>query len=326
MPEISLIIPMYKTPKLSLRKCLDSILDQTYTNFEVLVIDDGNAPGYEYLKEEYENLDTRIQFIRQKHSGVSVARNLGLRKANGTYISFIDSDDYLDQSFLKEMHQAIQTADLAICAVSEQYYPVYPGWTDRRVFFSKPSFYNGLQYINFVHNKMFRLNIIRENKIEFQEGVKLGEDALFLANYLEKCKGISKIREPRYHYVPAENSAMRHYREEYWKWERQVIDRQWALFHQYPLSQFESQAMEHWLYMKIRFLISYYLRGEKESKVKKKIIREICESSLFECLKKCKLKNHKHFRRKDKLLIFVWRHLGAYFVWPTMFLFKLFRW
>ena len=65
MPKISVIIPMYKTPKLRLRKCLESLMEQTLKDFEVLVVDDGNEPGYEYIKEEYESKDNRIKFIRQ---------------------------------------------------------------------------------------------------------------------------------------------------------------------------------------------------------------------------------------------------------------------
>ena len=310
MPEISIIIPMYKTPKLCLRKCLDSVLSQSFTDFEVLVIDDGNAPGYEYIQKEYELLDTRIHFIRQDHSGVSIARNLGLKKAKGKFISFLDSDDYIDPSFLTEMYNAISVSDMAVCAVSEQYYPVHPGLVDCHVFWSKPSFYNGLQYINFCHNKMFRKDLIIKYDICFQPGVKLGEDALFLADYMEKCKIICMVREPRYHYVPEENSAMRRYRREYWEWEKQVIERQWNLFHQYPLSVFEEQAMDHWLYMKMRYLFTYYSRGEKDNKVRREIIYNICHSDLFKRLEICKLRRHAHLRLKDKVLLLLWKTIG----------------
>lgn len=310
MPEISVIIPMYKTPKLSLRRCLESLMAQTYKDFEVLVIDDGNEPGYEYIKDEYEHADSRITFVRQEHSGVSNARNLGLNLSKGKYISFVDSDDYVDQSFLEEMHAAMQDADVAICAVSEQYHPVYPGWTDCRVFWSKPSFYNGVQYINFCHNKMYRAEIIKNNNIHFQTGIKLGEDAFFLADYFSHCKSICKVREPRYHYVWEESSAMRRYRKEFWMWEKQLIERQWEMFHLYPLSRFEEQAMEHWLFSKLKYAFQYYLEREKQRDEQCKILNEICESALFARLMDCNLKGHKHFCKNDRLTIRCWKMFG----------------
>lgn len=312
MPVISVIIPMYKTPKLRLRKCLESLMNQTFSDFEVLIIDDGNEPGYEYLQEKYESEDSRIKFVRQEHSGVSCARNLGLKLAKGKYISFVDSDDYVDPSFLEELYEAIQDSDVAICAVSEQYYPVHPVWTDCRVFWSKPSFYNGLQYINFCHNKLYKADIIRDNNIVFQAGMKLGEDAIFLADYLEKCKSLRMVREPRYHYVPDENSAMHKYRKEFWEWEELVIQRQWDLFHQYPLSNFEEQAMERWLYYKLKYAINYYFDREWNRRKAVAIVKEICASKLYTRLMQSNItKEHKHFSEKEIMMLRVWKRYGV---------------
>lgn len=312
MPEISVIIPMYKTPKIRLRKCLDSLMEQSFTDFEVLVIDDGNEPGYEHIKEEYEKADSRIRFIRQERGGVSKARNLGIDMAKGEYISFVDSDDFVDQSYLLEMRQAMDNADMAICAVSENYYPVFPGWVDRRVFFSKPSFYNGLQYINFCHNKMIRASILRENNIRFPVGMKLGEDALFVADCLTCCKSIYKVREPRYHYVPDELSAVNRYREEYWEWEEKVIERQWEMFHQYPLSEFEEQAMERWLFLKMEYMLDYYLWREKNRKNRNVHIKAICASPLFKRVLQCKhSKKQRLMKKKERMTLRLWKHYGV---------------
>lgn len=326
MPVISVIIPMYKTPKLRLRKCLESLIEQTFSDFEVLIIDDGNEPGYEYLKEEYEAKDNRIKFIRQEHSGVSYARNLGLEKAQGEYISFVDSDDYVDPSFLTELYEAIQDSDAAICAVSEQYYPVHPVWVDRHVFWSKPSFYNGLQYINFCHNKLYRADIIRKNNIIFQPGMKLGEDAVFLADYMRKCKSFRMVREPRYHYVPDSNSAVHRYRVEYWEWESKVIQCQWDLFHQYPLSVFEEQAMEKWLFDKLKYAINYYFEREWNKSKQVAIIREICHSDLFARLLQCDMsEQHKHLNKKELKLLRLWKRHGVLGILLTRFVQKI-RW
>ena len=79
--RISVIVPYYKTPRLKMRKCLDSLLAQTFADFELLVIDDGSGPGYEALQAEYETADPRVRFVHKEHAGVSAARNLGLELA-----------------------------------------------------------------------------------------------------------------------------------------------------------------------------------------------------------------------------------------------------
>ena len=141
---ISVIVPFYKTPIVRLRYCIESLLKQTYENFELLLIDDGNSVKYEAIKNEYEELDSRIHFIRQENAGVSVARNNGLHHAKGKYIVFCDSDDYVESNYLHELHNAVQDCDLAICGVADQWFPVIESKVDMRVFCSLPSVYNSL--------------------------------------------------------------------------------------------------------------------------------------------------------------------------------------
>jgi len=101
-PLISIIIPVYNA-KEYLRRCLDSILRQNYTNIEVLLIDDGSSDGSEAICDEYALLDKRIKVIHQKNTGVSAARNVGLDLAKGDYISFVDSDDWIENDLLETL-------------------------------------------------------------------------------------------------------------------------------------------------------------------------------------------------------------------------------
>lgn len=325
MSEISVIIPMYHPPKLSFRRCLDSLISQTYTDFEVIVVEDGPQEGYAHIKKEYEKQDSRIRFVCIEHGGVAAARNHGLKLASGKYISFVDSDDFVDPSFLTEMRQAMEDADVAICAISEQYYPVHPGWVDRKIFFSKPSAYNGLQYVNFCHNKLFRADLIRENGIQFPDGVEQGEDALFVATYYNHCQAFRMVQEPRYHYVFEESSTMRKFKPSFWQWEQNVMDTQRKLFSQYPLSNFEQQAMEHWLYSKLSYAFFYYMHREKNSRSKAAHIREICSSEAFASLRKVKLRNHRHLNKQQQHVLFLWKLFGVYGVWISEYGKKLRR-
>lgn len=102
LPEISVIIPVYKTEKY-LHKCLDSIIAQTYTNWEAIIVDDGSPDNCGNICDEYATKDNRFKVIHQKNGGVVKARNKGIKIASGTYLAFVDSDDYIEPTMLEEM-------------------------------------------------------------------------------------------------------------------------------------------------------------------------------------------------------------------------------
>ncbi|MDY6407580.1 MAG: glycosyltransferase, partial [Pseudomonadota bacterium] len=102
MPEVSVIVPIYKTEKY-LRRCLDSICAQTFRDIEIICINDGSPDNSLSILDEYAIRDTRIQIINQENKGQSAARNIGLDKAQGTYIYFVDSDDMLHPQALEVM-------------------------------------------------------------------------------------------------------------------------------------------------------------------------------------------------------------------------------
>ncbi len=114
--EISVIVPIYNVEEY-LNKCLDSILHQTFTNYELILIDDGSTDSSSQIADEYAVKDDRIRVIHKKNGGLSDARNYGLDKATGKYICFIDSDDWIEETYLEELlHLAKeQEADIVIC-------------------------------------------------------------------------------------------------------------------------------------------------------------------------------------------------------------------
>lgn len=108
MPEVSVIIPVYNTEKY-LSACLDSVLNQTFKDFEIIVVDDGSTDGTPRILEEYAARDARIRLIRQANSGKpSVARNTGIRSAIGSYITFLDADDLYEQNKLKREYELLE--------------------------------------------------------------------------------------------------------------------------------------------------------------------------------------------------------------------------
>ena len=98
MPEISVIVPVYNVEEY-LRPCIDSILEQTFTDFELILVDDGSPDRCGEICDEYEQIDKRIRVIHQENGGLSAARNAGLDVMSGEYVTFIDSDDLVDKKF-----------------------------------------------------------------------------------------------------------------------------------------------------------------------------------------------------------------------------------
>lgn len=117
---ISVIIPVYKVEKY-LDECIQSVINQTYKNLEIILVDDGSPDNCGKICDEYAKKDNRIKVIHKENGGLSSARNAGLDIARGEYISFIDSDDYVSKDFIKNMSIQMANADLIICGMKNVY-------------------------------------------------------------------------------------------------------------------------------------------------------------------------------------------------------------
>lgn len=113
---ISVIVPVYKVEKY-INKCVDSIINQTYTNLEIILVDDGSPDNCGNICDEYAKKDNRIKVVHKENAGVSSARNIGLEKSSGKYITFIDADDYVEKNYCEELLNIlkIENADCVAC-------------------------------------------------------------------------------------------------------------------------------------------------------------------------------------------------------------------
>lgn len=207
-PFISVIVPIYNVEKY-LHKCIDSILNQTLKNIEIILVNDGSTDNCGKIIDEYAKKDERIIVIHKENEGQSSARNKGLDIARGEYIGFVDSDDWLHHDMYENLYNAINesNADLCICgreAYSEDGILGYQiklenelidlNEYDIREYISSKLFY---KHTVVVWNKIYKKEVIKNNNIRFEDVSYVGsEDALFNYQYLliaKKIKSIDKI-------------------------------------------------------------------------------------------------------------------------------------
>lgn len=202
MPKISVIVPVYNTEQY-LHRCIDSILAQTFTDFELLLIDDGSKDSSGRICDEYALKDSRIRVFHKKNGGVSSARNLGLDNAKGEWISFVDSDDWVENKYIEELFSNGQFDFVACYYKAED----WDTWVSQP--FDNCSYYGNnihkclnLNIKRMVYNvcKLFNNEIIKENHIRFDTVISYGEDTIFTFEYLAHVKSIKTISSALYHY------------------------------------------------------------------------------------------------------------------------------
>ncbi|MCR5770733.1 MAG: glycosyltransferase [Butyrivibrio sp.] len=209
---VTIIVPVYQV-KNSIKKCLDSLLSQTYTNTEILLIDDGSSDGSELVCDDYAIKDNRIKVIHKNNGGVSSARNTALKHANGKYLCFADSDDYVEPEWIEKLIENMKESSLSVCG----YYEVY---SDKKVhrdgidvkqeldydravdYLLRQEFYRG-----YLWNKAFDRQIIIGNHILFDESLNIWEDVKFVYQYLRVVRQAVYDPSPLYDYVFNEGSA-----------------------------------------------------------------------------------------------------------------------
>lgn len=203
MPQISIIVPIYNS-ETTIKRCVDSILNQNYTDFECILVDDGSTDDTSYIIDSYTHVDKRIKTIHKRNGGVSSARNMGLANATGEWIVFIDSDDYINPSHLTNLINESENTDLLVCGFVDikknekrthsHINSKYNSQEQIKDFLCKTDF---LEYM-IPWDKMFKHSVIKDNKLSFDENLSLSEDRLFCYNYLLHTNAITTIGQTTY--------------------------------------------------------------------------------------------------------------------------------
>lgn len=212
MPIVSIIIPIYNVKEKYLRKCIESAIDQTLKEIEIILIDDGSQDKCGEICDEYADKDGRIKVIHKENGGVSSARNRGLEQAVGEYIMFVDADDYMELDATRTCvgFREKYSADF-LCFGYYQDEKPEKGFSFVKFLTPKEAAkvvaaYKGNAIKGYLWNKFFSSKIIRKNHLIFDDTVAFCEDALFCQQYVKYCHKIVCIPDPLYHYISNDNS------------------------------------------------------------------------------------------------------------------------
>ena len=203
MPTVSVIVPIYNTEKF-LQNCVESILNQTFTDFELLLINDGSKDNSGAICDDYAVKDSRIRVFHKKNGGVSSARNLGLDNARGEWITFVDSDDWIEISALYNMLKE-SDADIIVGGIhfaNENTIGTFPARGKVKGEMLGPLLAKNIDHYSICGPwaKLFKNKIIKDNHLRFNEKLTFSEDSVFVKTYLMKIYSLRIVNSLCYHY------------------------------------------------------------------------------------------------------------------------------
>ena len=210
---ISVIVPVYNIGKALIDRCVNSIVQQTYHDLEIILVDDGSTDESGEICDMWLHMDERIKVIHRENGGLSVARNIGTQNAKGRYLLYVDSDDWIESNMVEVLYQALidTNSELSMCGAfltdGEKKVPL--AWFEKNCILTNEIAYmeliNDTTVRSHAWNKMYKAEIIKD--ILFPEG-KLYEDIRMMHLVFRKCNQIAVVKEHLYNYYRRANSIV----------------------------------------------------------------------------------------------------------------------
>ncbi len=298
-PTISIIVPVYNKEK-RIKKCIDSLLAQTFEKFELILINDGSVDNSGVICDEYKNIDNRVIVFHQENKGVGRARNFGINKARGEYICFIDAGDYVEDDFLAVLHTQIKKNNVDVVECSFYYVlkdNIVPKSDSHDIFrienkniisalfgrskgimaidssqYNKVNIHNRLLSYT-VWNKLYSRQSI--SGIKFNEGYRfIQEDILFNHEVFSQIKSLIYLGIPKYYYI-VETDSLSHSKMSFERLKDLLVGLKMLLRNQLSINGYEdSQIMNYYYNMNYTLLYSalldgLYKKGEDKENIKR---------------------------------------------------------
>lgn len=295
-PHISIIVPIYNVEKY-LDACIQSLINQTLTNIEIILVDDGSTDSSSFICDKYKKIDTRIKVIHKKNEGLGMTRNAGLKVATGEFVAFLDADDFVDSQMYEYLYKFSKKHQLDTCYCGYFKYinntakPIEEGIVKNTIYLGRkdvdeflfnmigmPTSYPKESLINLcVWRAIYSLKIIKDNNIEFvSERLIASEDTHFHLSYLPLAERIAFLPKKLYYYRYNNVSISNSYPE--WKYDAFIKSSEYA----------ETQFQKY--YSKDQYICSYkrYLYRNFKNIVRREILSEKTYRSKIKRLKQCR--------------------------------------
>lgn len=259
MCEISVIMPAYNAEK-SITESIESVLNQTYQDFELIIINDGSKDNTLEICKRFTKAYSNIKLINQKNKGVSAARNCGIKNADGKYIMFIDSDDTYNSRIIELMYNKIKESDYD-CVMCDIKYINKQDEKELGCFSKNKDIYNkddllselypfiDVNGFHTLYNKIYVNKIIKENGIEFDDKLSMAEDLLFNLIYIDKCNSCAFVHKALYNYNIENSFLSNKYRSDEFE-KRIIVIKNLKQFYQ---KNNLSETVVYWQYIKISY-------------------------------------------------------------------------
>lgn len=210
LPFFSIIVPIFNA-ELFLSKCIESIVIQSFKDFELILINDGSSDKSELICTQYVKSDDRIRFINKFNSGVSATRNIGIEQARGKYVMFVDADDWIEKDCLRILYKKLQNENLDLLQFSYkrvnklgEIIQIFSEMTD---VLDLNGYLNRGVYLVCAGGSIIKKSVIDNNMIRFRKNLKLGEDQIFILTVMFFSKHIARISDVLYNYYQNSKSA-----------------------------------------------------------------------------------------------------------------------
>lgn len=289
MPEISIIVPVYNLERY-LRECLDSIGNQTFSDWECILVDDGSSDSSGAICDEYAARDSRFRVIHQANGGVSVARNTGLDACRGRYIGFVDPDDYAHSDLFKRLHDLIVEYDADVAQVGIE--KLYTTYTEKQTLVNAVTVYNRGEVAaeliyerrmpSYLWNKLFKREVI---DTRFPVG-QLYEDIYTISAWTRNIHKLVAAPDTLYFYRQRKGSITKSYVQTRMDYIRSIMYRA-SLFREMEPESVSEEMVNRYMWTGVIRAAKYIARYEKDPKIRIENIRKI---SVWENLAEPKLK------------------------------------
>lgn len=261
---ISIIIPFFNSAS-TLDSCIKSVLSQSIDNYEILLIDNSSTDNSKKIAIFYSEKYKFIHYYNIKNRNVSLARNTGLKNANGNIICFVDSDDIIHKNYLKIMYENFKNNDLVICSFTTSKYKLNDRIKYTNKFNNKESFkliLKNKKIRGYVWNKLFKKDIIRENNIIFNDKLRIGEDIDFVFDYLRCCNDVVYVNSNLYYYNMNSSNTVNNINNYKYALESWI-----SLFNKYKIYNNDYDCMDliNYFYLKKYYELKYYKKDIKKS-------------------------------------------------------------